>query len=496
MGRSPFAMYETALALSVLCLGIVGVYYSRSPAYSVYHPLTFYLAFHAFIFVFRPIYAYIQDFRTIYLLYQFSPSPSDKLTVIFAANLGMIAFAIFSLRGNRLPMQFKQDQFAIAERNRLVPAALWAIAICAPIGIYSLSLNWGRATQDASTMVMDAGSGSFINTNGNGYLAEAQLMLATCCAMIGWLFRFRLVALLPLAGFILFRAGTGGRGPFVTAAVCLALLYLYEHRQRLPSLRVVAGVIAIVAMFTAVGQDRGRSIRAAISEDNTIERDYGGLKPRFLEGMDYGNLEYFEYLVYAIPQRSGSYEYFADNLMLLTEPIPRVLWPNKPVGSPVKFFSLFDYGYPIGMTRSLPGEGWVQLGWLGVIIWCGLWGLALGYIYRRFVEGQQSAFAVLAFFSFMPMLIIVFRDGTLITLLRQSVFFFTPILLWKLMATLLGIPSARERRAQAAHQAKARAVPLPDGLRDPDWQADRQALPAAVLRRRIRLQAARQSGGA
>ena len=38
-------MYETALAFSVLCLGMVGFYFLRSPYFSLFHPLTFYMAF-------------------------------------------------------------------------------------------------------------------------------------------------------------------------------------------------------------------------------------------------------------------------------------------------------------------------------------------------------------------------------------------------------------------------------------------------------------------
>lgn len=219
-------MYETALVLNVACLGFVSVYFSRMPAFSVFHPLFIYLLFHGFIFVFRPTLAYINDFRAIYEIYQFTPSQSDKLTVVAASNLGMLSFAFFCLRTGSAEMTFKQDAFAVVERNRLVPSALWALSVCVPIGLYSLLRLFTQESADGADMVMDKGTGTFINTSGNGYLTESSLMLATACAMIGWLFRFRLIALLPLIAFIIGRAGTGGRGPFVNAAVCLGLLWL------------------------------------------------------------------------------------------------------------------------------------------------------------------------------------------------------------------------------------------------------------------------------
>jgi oligosaccharide repeat unit polymerase len=503
-------MYEIALVLSVVCFLGVSIYFVRMPAFSIFHPLTIYLMFHGFVFVFRPILAYFNDFRFIYTLYQFTPSPADKVTVVLAATLGMLAFAFFSLQTGHAPMRFKQDAFAIAERNRLVPAALWTLAICVPIGLISLFWRYDQAAQDINDMVMDRGTGTFINTSSNGYLAEAQLMLATACAMIGWLFRFRLLALLPLVAFILVRAGTGGRGPFVTAAVCLSLLWLYEHRKRIPTFRAMLGILAVVTLFVSVGPDRGRAIRLAFGEDNSSERyDYSD-QLKFLEGMDFGNLEYFEYLVYAVPQRTGSYEYFADNLMLFTEPVPRALWPDKPIGSPVKFFELFDYGFPIGMTRSLPGEGWTQLGWLGVIIWCGLWGLAFGALYRRFITSGQSTFWVMAYMTFIAMLVVVYRDGTVITIMRQGLFYFMPILLWWCIAKLLDVPRAARLRAEflAAKDRTASASPLTSESQPGRAQApgassrNRQSLgrasvmpqlPPAVLRRRLKLLANKQA---
>lgn len=494
-------MYEAALILSVACLLGVSMYFVRMPAFSVFHPLTFYLLFHGFVFVFRPILAYINDFRFIYQVYQFTPSYDDKLTVILASNLGLLAFAFFSLQVGHAPMRFKQDAFAVAERNRLVPAAMWALAICIPIGLVSLFWRYGRAATDFSDMIMDRGTGTFINTGANGYLAEAQLMLATACAMIGWLFRFRIVALLPLFGFILFRAGTGGRGPFVTAAVCLGLLWLYEHRRRLPTFRAIGALLAVFALFVAVGQDRGRAIRIALGDDNTIAMTDYTSQQKFLEGMDFGNLEYFEFLVYAVPQRTGSYEYFANNLMLVTEPIPRVLWPDKPVGSPVKFFELFDYGYPVGMTRSLPGEGWTQLGWAGVIIWCGLWGLCFGALYRRFMNSGQNTFWVMAYMTFTAMLVVVYRDGTVITIMRQGIFYFFPIFLWWVFANLFSVPRAAALRAGYFDEARRRRLATADAPRSPprDVKANPKAalpneLPAPVARRRYRLEQLRKAG--
>ena len=483
-------MYAAALALSVICFALVVIYFIRSPSFSLFHPLTFYAAFHGFIFVFRPIVARINDFSLVYRSYQFTPSPSDKLTVILASNLGFLTFALFCLMSGNVAMRFKQDGFARAERDRLKPLLFWVLAICVPIGFYSLSKTWNGA---ASTglgydTVQDAATGIYTMTQGNGYLAEAQLMLASCGALIAWVFRFRLLALLPLLGFVVFRAGTGGRGPFVTALVTVGLLYLYEHRRKLPSLKVSALLVAVVLIFNTVGNDRGLTIRKALGNDTGSDVFYQTrANERFLEGMDFANLEYFEYLVYAIPQRTHTYGYFLDTLQIFTEPVPRTLWKDKPIGAPFNKIFLLDYGRAVGMTRSLPGQGWYSLGWVGVVIWCGLWGYGLGWIYRRFVEGSQSVFKTAAYMIFVPILIVAYRDGQLVTVFRQGLFYLGPVILWFWFAKYLGVPSAVVLRAAAVRRiARVRAGDQPAAQADAANPA-LAALPPAVQRRRAAL---------
>lgn len=493
-------MYAAALALSIVCfLGVV-IYFVRSPSFSIFHPLTFYSAFHGFIFVFRPIVVRLSNYDLIYRGYQFTPSASDKLTVILASNLGFLAFAFFCLMSGNVAMRFKQDSFAVAERERLKPLLLWVLAICVPFGLLSLATVWAGATTTGigyDAMVRDAGTGVYVNTKSNGYLAEAQLMLATCGALVAWLFRFRLLALLPLLGFVVFRAGTGGRGPFVTAMVTVGLLYLYEHRRRLPSLRISLLLIGVVLAFNIVGNDRGVSIRKALTADSSSDIFYNTrANERWLEGMDFANLEYFEYVVYAIPQRTHTYGYFLDNLQIFTEPIPRVLWKNKPVGAPFNRIYLMDYGRAIGMTRSLPGEGWYSLGWLGVVIWCGLWGYGLGLIYRRFVEGPQTTIKTAAYMIFVPIMIVAFRDGLLATVFRQGLFFLAPIGLWYGLSRYAGVPSSLALRAAARRRAQASAADSATSAPTPKIDPALAALPPAVRRRRAALQAPATPRGA
>jgi len=485
------AMYELSLVIALVAFVAVVVAYARMEACNVYHPFLYYCLFHGFIFVFRPIVAYFSGFELIYIVYQFQPSYQDKVTVILAATLGFLSFAFFCLRSGAGGVVIRRDAALEVERTLLAKVLVWAVVLPAPLALYSLLSRYQEKAEGYTTMVMDRATGVFMNTATSGYITDAQAMLPALCAMVAWMFRFRLLALVPMAAFVLIRAGTGGRGFFVTACISLALLWLYQQRRQMFSPRVLVAMAALVLVFDQVGEDRGAAIRAFIAGEQ-VEQGSGG-EAKWLEGMDFGNMEYFEFLVYAVPQRSGEYGYFLNNLQLFTEPVPRVLWPGKPAGAPFSNIALFDYGYPIGMTRSLPGEGWYSLGWIGVIVWCGLWGGLLGWLYRRWADSDQGTLKTLAYLLFLPSLVVAYRDGTLLTIARQNLWFLAPVILAALLARWFAVPRLPEirRYLNARRQGAGAAGPAGPGPRP---SPKPRGLPPAVERRRAALAALRGDG--
>ena len=447
-------MYEFLLLASTGVWAITALVYLQRPCASMFHPLTYYLAFHFLIFVLRPPLVYFREYNVIYRIYEFQPSIEDKVTVLIAANLGLIAFAVMVLRKGSAAFQFKRTQFDETQRTLLWKPFMITAAVLFPIAALSLYSDITSKAVDASTMVRDAATGIAVNTSGNGYFVDAQMMLAPLALMFAWLLRFRWWSLMPLLAFIVLRGMTGGRGVFVLSAVALALLFLYEQRRRWPVPRILLGLAALVAMFNFVGQDRGAAIRALVMDDYSEGGRYVADELRFLEGMDAGNLEYFEYLVYAIPQRSGTYGYFLNNLQILTEPIPRALWPDKPIGAPIQMYKLFDYGYPIGMTNSLPGEGWAQFGYVGVAMWCGLFGYLWGVAFNSYVKGQQTNFQTITYMFALPISILFFRDGTILTFAKAGFYLFLPLLILRGMVGLLSIPSAEALAGAALRKRK------------------------------------------
>ena len=450
-------MYLILLFASLAIFLTLIAVYIRQPFASVFHPISFYLLFHGFVFVVRPFFALWLDYHAIYTAFLFTPSPEAKATAIVVANIGMLAFVIGAWRTGATVLPFRQERADLEQRQRLIVPFLVVSALLAPIAIYSLVDIYGGGGW--ATMRLDRSSGVAINTTANGWFVEAQLLLVPLSVLFAWVARFRWWSLVPLIAFVLIRGGTGGRGPFIVACVAAGLLWIYDSKRRWPTSQAIGLLTMLVLAFYFVGQDRGAFVRAIVDDGRVIavEEQQG-----FMESMDFANLEFLEYLTETIPRKTGTFGLFLDNLQILTEPIPRKFWPAKPVGAPIKLYNLMDYGRPFGMTHSLPGNGWAQGGYFGVALWCGLWGLALGAIYSRFARGMQGNFAVALYFSFLPIFVIAFRDGQLLTIVRTAVFYLSPILLWLLVARAMGI-----------HETLRRLVVLP-----------RRTLPKAQLARR------------
>jgi hypothetical protein len=91
------------------------------------------------------------------------------------------------------------------------------------------------------------------------------------------------------------------------------------------------------------------------------------------------------------------------------------------------------------MTYSLPGAGWFELGWIGIIIWCGFFAWIYAAAYKKFQLSSQSAFAVLLYCSFAITTLISFRDGMVLSILKQALFYMMPVVTLGVVSYIFGV---------------------------------------------------------
>ncbi len=425
--------YELMLAFSVFLWIIVVFAYLKSGLATVYHPATVYIFFHGLVFVLRPIVVFYLDYKYIYNEFFFVPDMATKNTTLLAVNLGFIVFISSVLYFGNTKFRISQlPEQTYKEHRAYKKQLLLAAAIMAPLGIYSTMSLLKASTNDFNGMVTDAATGLAVNTTSNGYIYTAGDLLAASTVLLAWQYRFRLLAIVPFGLFFLARASSGSRWGFLLPAIALGLFWLYDKRRAWPTPRILMGGLAALGLFFIIGQQR-ELVRSWIT-GKPVEGQL--VHERFLEGEDFANLEMTEHIIAVVPQRSQTYEYFIGNLQVLTEPIPRALWNNKPIGPPIQRINLPNYGFFYGTTRSMVGEGWMQLGYVGVILWCTLWGFVLGKFYNWFARNNRSPFVVATYLTVLPMTVQVFRDGVLLSALKFPLWFLVTVGVWMMLKRL------------------------------------------------------------
>ena len=107
----------------------------------------------------------------------------------------------------------------------------------------------------------------------------------------------------------------------------------------------------------------------------------------------------------------AGYSYGTQYLKLFIYPIPRIIWPGKPMQTNrIDFAEYGNFGF-VGGVLSVVGDAYMNFGWLGLVLQMALLGAFLAGLHRIYLNNRKAmAFAVpyLLGLSLLPQF---FRDG-------------------------------------------------------------------------------------
>ncbi len=396
---------------------------------TIFHPTSVYLAFHAIVFCIRPTLVYIFEFDSLWIYMKFTPTDEVMVRTLYLSSAGLIAFCVTFLLTSKEP-----GPKEIEGRRELLPGerkAFFAMAlIMAPLGIYSIT---------AANMQGEHINGVYVMTGTSGYINDLQQVLIPITIFFLLVSRWKWYAYLPLIIFFYYRATQGwGRWTIILTFFALILVHAWQHRKNFPALKFVLPIPVIAILFANLGLDRAymrnlisgnhEDIRDVLSEEATLSDR--------LDTMDFANFDYLTYIVDKVPKETETYTYGTQYLQIFTEPIPRKIWKSKPIGPPVSFFNLNDYGNFLGLTPSLVGDGWMSGGWIGSLLTMSLAGWALGLLYNWFIRNQQNIFYCFIFLIVNAMIVQLYRDGG-ISIAKFLLFTLSPIFLWMFFSKYL-----------------------------------------------------------
>jgi hypothetical protein len=425
-------MIEPALYAHLGVFAAIALVFVLSRNASMFHPLAFYLLFHGIVFVIRPFMVYYLKFDGRWVYMRFFPTDDQFIFTLVLSSAALCVFAFASWFTGRVEAEFgdaKLPEFTQLQKR----AFLWTAILLGPLTLYSAFFavqDVGYDDRGAIQMTVDMATGNTLYVNTTGYIVDAQTMIGSMALLFMWRFRFAIWTWVPLIMFITYRAFLGGgRWPMITTVFTLVLIQLFNTKKRWFRIKYILLFVPVFMLFQSVGMDRN------------YMRDYLGGTPPIAEfrdernwlakqdNPDFANFEFLTYILWAVPDMSKTYTYFTQYLQIFTEPIPRILWSGKPVGAPISLINLNDYGNFIGLTVSLPGDGWLSLGWLGMIITMGGVGAYLGWLHKRFWVNIYNPGKVLMYCVFLPLTVQWYRDGG-ISIAKFALFTLLPILMW------------------------------------------------------------------
>jgi hypothetical protein len=277
----------------------------------------------------------------------------------------------------------------------------------------------------------------FIQTHSTGWLNDAQFMLAPL--LCAWLLvtRFHWLNLPPILLYVAYRSWTGwARWTIVLFFLTIILAYCWQQRRRWLPLWSIVLAIPVLILFSVLGQNREVLKDFFTGQQN--ESAMVGLRPGMsaeekqrlsYDNQNFANFDYLCYVVAVVPKRTEAYTYGLQYLQLLTEPIPRIFWKAKPTGAPVHSINLNAYGNFVGLTVSLAGDGWINGGWIGLLITLALAGGLIGRCHRWFWNKIDQPIAVLFYVSGLAMSPQLYRDGG-ISIYKFLMWSWLPLFVW------------------------------------------------------------------
>lgn len=421
---------------TLLAVGISALFLRRSYGLTAFSPLVWYLVFHNLVFVVRPLFVEYMSFQFVYDYIGFTPDASEKIRALLIADTGLIALVLghhlyWRTRGTAMARGWYEhlDSRRVpteADRQGIFVMSLLLL----PLALYSAYATLDGFSFDGSTNVqVEWVDGVLVNVNTSGYFTELKSSLATILLLLLIATRFNKIVVAIVLLYIAYRLFLGWQRIFVVAFAAQILLYsCHVQLRKWPHAKFVVLAIAILPLFVYLGENRD-AIRAFVT--GTVTTPTQNTPPRNshpFDSLDFASYEYLIFIGAVVPDRTGTYSYGLQYLQLFTEPIPRTLWPGKPVGAPIKTVDLNQFGNFLGLTRSLPGDGWINGGYIGVLFTLGVGGFILCALYvHAYLQG--SFWTQIAWIASIPYSVQLFRDGGIVSISRFLLFALLPIIL-------------------------------------------------------------------
>lgn len=264
-----------------------------------------------------------------------------------------------------------------------------------------------------TNVIEQVSSGRSLAFQISGYLRLFPFVLVGVATLVVCLWKFggfsssinKIIAVAILVSLVHLTFSSSGRFQFLgwLSASGIILASSYKPKTRLFILTTVA--IISIGVFAVAGALRNPSLNPDILNQAAWERAFSAEDANMLDG--------FVLVQEVYPQRLD-FRLGMEHLEILLRPIPRALWPEKPVGGYMNQLGLItaDTGFTLGISPTLFGSFYAEAGVIGIVFFSSVYGAILAAIVR-YTAGLQLFAGVLIRAILCASLIPLLRGGDL-----------------------------------------------------------------------------------
>jgi hypothetical protein len=398
------------LLLDVFVVATVIVLMFRRMAF--WHPLTAYLLFHLYSFSYRAL----NIFGGAPLMYT-GQANAEAITVeeinraMLWADFGLAVFAFASFCAH-LQFDAKAEQPVV--RRVMNPKIARTIGVlCLPVGAFFL-YGIKSATLDLS-----------VDSASAGYVQVMAMWPMGVLGLLVFAFGFRWY----LVGLIVFFLGVVAlqgyhRFMLILPLLYFAALYLQSQRRRWPNILIIVAGLFVGMVFPRL-KYIGQALQYGDTQEAMAQFGQAFVRDKQVLGETLATEDFLD-------QFAGGLSLIDDNdrkfwgstyLAILTLPIPRAWWPNKPgLADHMHEISTSGRQYNIeGRIFTYLGESYINFGYAGFILIPAMVGYILTALCLHATAGPMLRLGRYLYLVFFMALIQTFRDGLL------SIFVFTVV---------------------------------------------------------------------
>jgi len=404
----------------------------------VFSPLFWYGAFHTLVFVIKPIVFYWGEFGFVFSYIGYYPADSDLTRTLVITDVALLSFIVGYYYKSSLSPTKKTahprhvlDYAALTSKDSIT-AFFYMTLILLPLIVFSLySTGSGFSLDNSSGHQIERVGDIFVNVNTTGYVTELKKMLTPYIFLLVVIFGFRKWVLCVILAYVSYRLYLGWERVYlVVLFLNLALYLVMLARRKWFSPKFIVIVLVGLPVFSFIGENRD-FLKSLVDDEVIVEiEDSRGFLEK-QDNLDFANFEYLVYITSVVPEMSQNYSYWTQYLQLFTEPVPRIIWKNKPLGAPIKLVNLNEWGNFFGLTKSIVGDAWISFGWGGIIINLFFLGYLLRFLYEKMFL-NSIGFGRIAWLTLLPFSMQLFRDGGIVSISKFILFAIMPLIVWSI----------------------------------------------------------------